>query len=180
MRVIIEVSQFHDWVPCPPDVKVTPQDIASGAVKPSARGDGHDMKVVRKQASHTTIAIAESTIIARIIHELMPQYGGRQLTRKQAVANLLAMNVMPYHAHPKHFRGVVVDTDDGPNEAELRAALEPYTTAKHASGVMLIDPEDVEDIVKKYLEPASAQEHAEHLHAHFNIKKPAAPAGVTP
>lgn len=176
MRVVIGVSQFHDWAPCPPDVKVTPQDIAARRVKPSARGEGYDIRVPRPFPSETTIGVSEGTIVARIIHELMPQNGGRQLTRKEAVANLLAMNVMPDHAHPKHFTSIVVDTDDGPDEKLLRASLEPYTKALHASGVVLVDSADVEDIVAKYMEPATAADHAANLRAHFRVKAPARPA----
>ena len=177
MRVTIAVSAFYDWAPVPADVEVTPKDIASGRVKPNRSGQGFDMRLTRKKDTHTDIAIAESTIIARIIHELMPQNGGRSLSRKEAVANLLAINVMPHHAHPKFFKGIVVDIDDGPDEEQFRASLDPYTKAIHqTSGYPLVDPEEVESIVKKYMEGADAKAHQDHLCAHFNVKKPAASA----
>lgn len=178
MRLVIHVTHFINWEPVPADVEVTADDIKSGRVKPDTHGRGHEMAVTRsakmvtgQETSAAEIGIAESTIIARIIHDHMPQNGGLMLTRKQAVANLLAQNIMPRCAHPKHFASITVDVDDGPDEALFRKTIEPYTVAKHASGVMLIDPDDVETMLVRYMAEADAVEHEDHLHAHFGVTR---------
>jgi hypothetical protein len=174
MRVVVHLSAFYDWQTVPADVKVTDADIKSGRVKPGQDG-GWTMRVTRKHPSHTTVCIAESTLIGRAIFELIPRPGQRKLgacNRKQLVAELLDANVMPEHGHPKHFVGFDVDTDDGPDEKAFRAALAPYVEAKHhLTGEPLIDPADVEDIVKKYLEPATISDHLDYLHARFSVAK---------
>jgi hypothetical protein len=170
MRVVVHVKAHFDWEPVPPDVVVTDADQKTGRVRPAANG-GWLMQVTRKRDTHTEVAISEASIIGRIIHEHMPQYGGRTLTRKQAVANFLAMNIMPLHAHPKHFTDLVVDVDDGPDEKLFREMIAPFTTSVHASGEMLIDPSDVEALVTAYMQSADAAAHQTHLHEHFSIKK---------
>lgn len=176
MRIVVHVSAFYDWAPVPDDVEVTAADVKSGRVKPGKAG-GHTMRVTRKQKSHTTVTVAESTLIGRIIYELIPRPGLRKLgpcNRAQAVGELLDANVMPDHAHPKHITDFQVETDDGPDEAAFRAALAPYVEAKHhMTDEPLIDPADVEAIVKKYLEPITLDGHETHLLARFGAKRAA-------
>jgi hypothetical protein len=176
MRVTVHVSAFYDWAPVPDDVKVTDKDIKSGRVKPGKTG-GYSMRVTRKEPSHTTVAIAESTIIARAIFELIPRPGMRTLgpcSRETLVAEILDANVMPDHAHPKHFVDFTVENDDGPDEAAFRSALAPYVEAKHhMTDEPLIDPEAVETIVAEYKTPLTLDEHKDHLHARFGVAKKA-------
>lgn len=192
MRVVVHLRAFYDWAPVPEDVTVTEADIKAGRVKPGKTG-GYTMRVTRKMPSHTTVTIAESTLIGRAIFELIPRPGLRKLgacTRKELVAELLDANVMPDHAHPSHFTNFDVDTDDGPDEAAFRAALAPYLEAKHhMTDEPLIDPAKVEEIVAKYLEPITLDEHKDHLHARFRVARlslvptpptPAAPAAAMP
>jgi hypothetical protein len=177
MRVVVKVSKFYDWKPVPPDVTVTEADIKSLKVKPAA-GGGFVMRTVVQQPSETTVTFTEAAIIALIIHEAMPQQGSMQTSRKEAVGLLLARNVMPYHAHRSFMQGFQVD-DDGPHEELFRAKLAPYLAAVHeASGEPLIAADELEGLVAKYMEKAAPEDHVDHLHTRFNVKKapPAAPA----
>lgn len=174
MRVVVHVSAFYNWEPIPADVKVTEADIKSGRVKPAADG-GMTMRVTRKQASHTTVLVPEHEIIARALFELVPRPGLRKLgavNRREALAELLDANIMPEHAHPKHFLGFEVENDDGPDEAAFRAELARIGEATHhITGEPLVDPSEVEAIVAKYLEPVTHAEHVNHLHARFKVAK---------
>lgn len=174
MRVVVHLSAFYDWAPVPSDVEVTEADVKSGRVKPGKTG-GHTMRVTRKMPSHTTVNVAESSIIGRLIYELIPRPGLRKLgpcNRTTLVAELLDANIMPEHAHPKHFTDFVVENDDGPDEKALRAALAPYVDAQHhMTGEPLIDPADVEAIVAKYMEPTTHDDHKKHLHTRFGVQR---------
>ncbi len=173
MRVVVQVSAHYDWERVPADVEVTPADIKSSRVKPSANG-GYTMKVVRKpeEGSWTLACISEEAIVQRIIHEMMPNQGCVPHTRVEAVGQIMARQVMPDHAHPKFMKSFVVECDDGPDEAFFRKMVTPFTTATHqASGQPLIDPDDLEPLVAKYMEKASPQDHIDHLHAKFHVKK---------
>jgi hypothetical protein len=176
MRVAVKVSAFYDWKPVPPEVTVTAADIKALKVKPAANG-GYLMRVVVRQESVTTCTLAEHTIIALIIHEAMPQQGSLQTSRKEAIGLLLARNFFPHLAHRSFMQGFEVD-DDPPNEDLFRAKIAPYVAAIHeASGAPLISPEEVEGLVEKYMEKTSTQDHVDHLHMRFNVKKaPPAPA----
>ncbi len=170
MRVTVQVSAYYDWERVPADVEVTPKDIKAGRVKPAANG-GHLMRVKKSADTYTQCQIAEHTIIARIIHEMMPAQGCVPHSRKEAVAQILARNVMPDHAHPTFIRGFEVE-DDGPDEKLFLELIEPYTKATHdASGQPLIPPESVQDLLGRYMEKVPPQEHVDHLHAKFNVKK---------
>lgn len=170
MRIVVDVKSFYDWAPVPADVQVTPKDIAAGRVKPDARGVSHLMRVTRRIASQTTVLPSEGQIIRRVIHHLMPNQGGVALSRKEALADHVNQ-VMVEQASPKHMTSFTVE-DDGPDEKLLREMLEPYTTALHdRSGDPLVDPARIAEIVAKYLEPAKADDHVDHLHAKFGVAK---------
>lgn len=178
MRVVVHVSHYASWEPVPADVKVTEQDIKAGIVRPNARDDGYLMRVERRHKTpdgkgadtHVAAFPPEDEIIAEIIQHAMPQRGGIIMSRRQALASYLGVAVLPHHSHPKRFLRIEVEDDHGPNEALFRAMLAPYVAAVHATGLPLIDPEDVETLVAAYMEPATADDHAKHLHEHFRVK----------
>lgn len=171
MRVLVHVSAFYDWKPVPEDVKVTQADVKAGRVKPAATG-GFLMKVTQKTQSYTTVCISEETVIQRIIHELMPAQGCVLHSRKEAIGQILARNVMPDQAHPKFMLGFEVESDSGPDEELFHKLVSPFTTVVHeASGQVLISEEDMEAALTKYLEKATVQDHIDHLHTKFNVKK---------
>jgi hypothetical protein len=175
MRVVVHHSANYDKVPVPADVEVTKEDIASGRVKPDKANGGYTTQILRKVPSHTTINFAESTIVAKLIYELIPRPGRRKLgmcNRSQLVAELLDDEIMPNHAHPKHYTKFEVENDDGPDEKLCREQLAIFTNAQHhMTGDRLIDPADVEKIVAKYLEPTTHQSHVDHLHGRFGVAK---------
>ena len=161
---------MRDWEPGPQDVSVTPQDIKSGRVKPSANG-GYLMRVTRKATSENVTMISEETIIQRIIHEMMPNQGCVPHSRRDAIGQILARQVMPDQAHPKFMTGFEVQ-DDGPDEKLFLALVTPFTKVNHErSGQPLIAPEDLEMLRVKYMEKVTPLDHVEHLHAKFSVKK---------
>jgi hypothetical protein len=171
MRVVVQVSAHYDWEKIPSDVDVKPADIKSGRVKPAANG-GYTMKVTRKRDTTTLVGLSEETIIQRIIHEMMPNQGGVPHSRVEAVGQIMARQVMGDHAHPKFMKGFIVETDDGPDEALFRKLVTPFTVTLHdASGEPLIAPEDLEPLVAKYMEKTTPQDHVNHLHDKFHVKK---------
>ena len=178
MRVTTKLTAFYDWQKVPPEVEVTADDVSSGAVKPAANG-GYLARCTVKMDTHNDTYISEESIIARIIHEMMPNQGCVPHSRKEAVAQILARQVMPDQAHPKFMSGFEVHDDGGPDEALFNKMVEPYTKSLHKkSGKLLIDPEDLANLKALYLEKVSVQEHVEGLHKKFNVKKrpPAPPA----
>ncbi len=176
MRIVVQVSSYYDWEQVPHDVEVKPADIKANRVKPAANG-GYVMKVTRKTASYTMVNISEETIVQRIIHEMMPQQGCVPHSRVEAVGQIMARQAMVEHAHPKWMTSFEVH-DDGPDEAYFRKMVTPFTTTIHeASGQPLIQPDDLEDLVAKYMGKTTAQDHVDHLHEKFHVKK-VAPVAV--
>ena len=179
MRVVVDVSAFYDWERVPADVEVKPADIKSGRAKPATNG-GYLMKVTKKMDTHTTVSISEETIIQRIIHEMMPAQGCVPHTRIEAVGQIMARQVMVDQAHPKFMKSFTVDTDDGPDEVLFRKLVTPFTEAVHeASGQTLIPVEDLESLVATYMEKTTPQDHVDHLHEKFHVKKVAKLAVVS-
>jgi hypothetical protein len=180
MRVVAQVKSFYDWESVPSDVVVTPQDIKAGRVKP-AMNSGYLMRVTKKTPSETTVCISEETIVQRIIHEMMPNQGCVPHSRKEAVGQILARQVMPEHAHPKFITQFRVDTDDGPDEKLFMSLVEPFTKVMHdKSGQPGISPDDLETLRVMYMEPTTPKDHVDHLHAKFNVKPSAEVKAVTP
>lgn len=186
MRIVIHVREVKSWEPVPSDVKVTPEDIAAGKVRPGAEG-GFKMAVPRKGESFVRCQLAEHTLIAQIIRAYTDK--NKQaiiLTRAEAVAEYLADQIVPHWTGRKHMRHIEI-FDDGPSEELFRAMIAPHLLADHgrASGKN-IDAEDVEDMVKAYMTPikgdhaehhhveGTAQDHGlgvhAHLHRHFKLK----------
>ena len=171
MRITVDVSAYYDWESVPDDVVVTEKDHKSGRVKPAANG-GFLMKVKKVRNTYTTVHMSEATILARIIHEMMPNQGCVPHSRMEAIGQVLARNVMPDHTHPSFIKGFSID-DDGPDEKLFQEAIAPYVASIHeASGQPLIPTEAVDDLLAKYMEKKTVQDHIEHLHSKFNIKKP--------
>lgn len=163
MIIVLHHKQFYDDVPVEPDVKVTPQAISSGKVKPAANG-GWTTRVTRTipEGTVTTVALPEHEIAAKVIEEKLKR--NSTVSRKQAVALYLTEYTLPAHAH-RSWLTKVETHDDGPDESVLRAALDRHVEAGH------IDPSEVDAHVAAYMEPASAEDHRAHLHAHFRIEK---------
>ena len=66
MRIHLHVKSYNDWLPVPDDVEVTPQDVASGRVKPAA-GSGHLMRVPVQAETVVEAHITEADIINEVI-----------------------------------------------------------------------------------------------------------------
>jgi hypothetical protein len=183
MHVVAYVSAHYDHEPVPRDFDTSTDEfkagLASGLVKVAAKG-GYVVRVKRTRETHVTMAIPESEIAHRVLHHALPQNGSRIVSRRAALADYVAVRVLPEHAHPTHLVRFEVH-DDGPDEAGFRAFLAPYLTAIHArSGEPIVPAAMLEPLVKAYLEPAGehghAHAHVEHLHAVFNLAAPAPPA----
>jgi hypothetical protein len=165
MIIVLHHSKFYDDVPVPSDVKVTPQDISSGKVKPSANG-GWTMRTTRevKEGTITTVALPEHEIAAKVIEEKLRR--GSTVNRKQAVALYLREYTLPAHAHPSWLTNIEMH-DSGPDEQVLRAALDRHVEAGH------IDAADVAEHVSAYMQPATPEDHITHLSTHFRLAKKA-------
>jgi hypothetical protein len=176
MRVVVHHHSYYDWEPVPPDVRVTPEDLASGHAKPDARGMGFLMRVTKKappEGTHTLVTVREDDIIHKMMHNLHPAQGRVTVTRREALAQLLVSQVMPNHAHPKHITDFEVE-DDGPNEELFHQIVEPFLTIQRGgTNEMVLDEEDFDDLLDKYMETASPKEHVEHLHVKFGTKRKA-------
>jgi len=180
MRIVVHHDKFYDWVPVPPDTKVTEHDIAARKVRPDAKGGGFLMRIEVGAKSHTLITVGEHTIVGKIIH-VYCDFGkqGHVLTRQQAVARLLQENILPHHTNGRWMRHIEVE-DDGPDEALFQAMLAPHLEADHGRGTgKNIDAEDAAALLAAYMTPHEAKAHVDHLHAHFRIQ-PKGPKGATP
>lgn len=171
MRVFLQHAKYYEWAPVPADVKVTQADIDAGRVKPSASG-GHLMKVTLPAPydGHSTMfSITEGQVISKIIHAYCENSKCAVVsTRAEAVARHIREN-LAHHTHSKWVTRVEVE-DDGPNEAEFRAALAPHLEADHGSAPgKNIEADDVDALVKAYMTPIGAAGHVDHLTKHFRI-----------
>lgn len=193
MRVTIHLSSFYEWVDVPDDVKVTPEDIQAGIVRPMINNKPGDppkyqMQITIKAETHNGTTIKESDIFEKIVQAYQPQGGSRHLSRREAVAELLGANVLPIQAHPSHITLVEVEDDHddeaihGEHAEALRARLTFLSTVTSArTRLPIIAPADIDELVEKYVEPAKSHDHAEHLHKHFRVqvKPKPAPAAAT-
>lgn len=175
MRVIVRHTSYYDWVAVPPDTKVTPADVAAGLAKPDTRGLGFLMRVTKKaeapEGTYTMVHVREDDIIHKILNSMHPNQGRLPIGRKEALAQLLAANVMPNHAHPKHVTGFEVE-DDGPDEKLFRSIVEPLTkVARGGTNEMVVDPDDLDRLVGLYTEAPKPEHHVAHLRAKFGVKE---------
>lgn len=169
MRVTLHLSKFYDWVRVPDDVTLTREDIAGPLIMPDRIPGKYRMRVEKDGPTHRDCHIAESTIVAKIIDEKVDvRRSGMTLTRKQAVAHVLRL-LLDGHAQWSWITSVDVH-DDGPDEALARAMLEPHTTAVHGRrGHLHMQPGELDEHLKAYVEPADHRAHADYLHAHFGV-----------
>lgn len=172
MRVVVHLRAFFDHVPVPPGVAVSTEDIRNRKVMPGRDPGTWRMRVKRTLDTHNTALVPESEIAKWIVRCAMPQQGRQRLTRKQAVADYLAVRVYPLHCNPGDMVRFEVH-DDGPEEKLFRETIAPYTVATDADGDPLIAPSDVEAMVKLYTETATSDDHEDHLHGRFNLPKKA-------
>lgn len=165
MRITVHLNRYYDWDPVPDGVQVTEADLASKRAKP-ANGGGYLMRVAKDApvgATHTTVMLPEHELCAMIIADAIRDHRTDH-TRSSAVANYLARHTMPHHAHRSWIEAIEVE-DDAPDEALIRKMLKPHVDAGH------IEVDDIEAILKSYLTPLDNDGHADHLHAHFGVKK---------
>ena len=175
MHIVVHVRGYYDWQPVPADTEVTPQDIAANRVRPSSNG-GYNMRVQCNQDTHVTVGVSEASIIATIIHAYTENGKcGAVLTRAEAVARLLATQVMPLHAHPKWFKEIECNDDTGPDEKLFMDTITPHLDADHGRAPgKNIEPDDLDDLRAAYMTPFDADDHVDHLHKHFKVKTPSA------
>lgn len=172
MHVVLHLTKFYDWEPIPRDVTVTPQDIASGKVKPGRDG-GMMARVVKVPAGGTTpltCSINEATLIAKIVQEKAdPKRAGRTFSRKQAVAHLIQEDILPSQAEWEWVASIEVH-DDGPDAALMASTLASHAQTPHGRRAGMIIPlEHVDEHHRVYAEPADSAAHAAHLRQHFGV-----------
>lgn len=155
MIVVAHIRKFYDWDPVPKGTVVTEQDIAAGKVMPGRDG-GYRMRVVKVPPggmTTRTVQITEAAILAKIIEEKTSILkAGRTLTRKDAIAAILAEHAFPDHVEIEWLSKFEVH-DDGPHEELARATLTPHTTVEHGRrpGRMNIPPDHLEGHVGAYM-----------------------------
>lgn len=161
MRIVIHVDKHYDWEPVPDGVQVTKQDVDSLRVKPGAGGQMM-MRVTKERTTYTEIMLAEQSLVDMILRGTIRE-GIPLMTRRQAVTTMLAREVMPHHAHRSWMQHAEVH-DDGPDEKLFRSLVQRQIDAGN------IDAEELEPMVAAYMEPATADDHRDHLHKHFRMK----------
>lgn len=176
MRVILHLSRYYDWEPVPPDVKLTPADIAGPLVVL-----GHDpgtfrMRVEKPGPTHRTVTIGEQTIIGMILYEKLDvRRGGATLSRKQAIAHVIQLALEDdkrCHAQWQWITKIEME-DDGPNPQLLDTMLKPHLSAIHGRrGTVHLTPDEHAAHTAAYNEPVDTAAHLAHLHAHFGVKRP--------
>lgn len=179
MRIVIHLTKFYDWVPVPQNVVIDPNDIASGKVMPGRDG-GYRVRVVKlppagKATTERTCHVSEALIVQKMVHEKCDaKRAGRSFSRREAVAHLIQDHLLD-DSDWSWIAGFEID-DDGPVESVAREILTPHTAAKHGKRPgNNIPPEHLEPLMARYMEPASAADHVDHVHAHFNVSKKAVP-----
>lgn len=171
MRIVVKVSGFFEWIPVPPNVPITAQDIAAGKARPSANGTGHVMRVKIDKETETEIIVPEHLIIAQIIYAYTDKGKcGHILTRHEAAAEWVA-RTSAIEFPRKAIKSFEIH-DDGPSEELMREKLKVQVEASHERAMgSNIDEEDVEDILDAYMAPA---EHDEEHHVKMGASREAA------
>lgn len=159
MQIVVHISSFYDWQPVPPDVEVSPEDIAAKLVKPSSTG-GWMMRVERQAATHTHVAVPEHEIATTIIGDAIREHTA--LTRAKAAAVYLARHVMPHHAHRSAIQRFEVEVDDAAPDA-FAAQLAVHVAAGH------VPQADVADLIAAYAAPTTSAGVIAALCDHFRV-----------
>jgi hypothetical protein len=175
MRVIVHLSRFYNWEDVEPDVVLKPEEIAGPLIMPGRLPGQYKMRVERPGPKHRGVFMSEATIINKIIDERVDvRRSGQIISRRQAAAHVVRLSLDDgryAHAVWDWITGFEVH-DDGPSEELIRAKLEPHATAVHGrTGRVHIPGDEHDAIVAAYMEPADAQAHVDHMHAHFRVKK---------
>ena len=161
MQIIIHVSKHYDWEPLPTNVQPTAKDIKSLRVKPSANG-GWLMRTTKNVATHTSINLPESQIIALIIEGIVRDKV--VYNRSEAVSHYLARHVMPGEAHRSWMHDFEC-FDEGGDPMLFAQLLEPHFEVGN------ISEEDRDELTKAYDKPLVNSHHVDHLHKHFGVEK---------
>ena len=173
MRIITHLSKYYDLRPIPADVRLSPEDIqtglAAGLLQPGQDG-ALRMRITVPVPTYNTTHLAESTIVAKIIHEKTDRSRLRRtLSRKEAVALCLSEHILPKICDVEWVERVEVH-DDGPDEGLLRSMLAPHTTAVNPRTQRPnIHPDTVDAHAAAYTEPATPDDHVAHIHSHIGI-----------
>ncbi|HLY33908.1 MAG TPA: hypothetical protein VKQ07_05200 [Jatrophihabitantaceae bacterium] len=171
MRVVVHLSRFYDWVPVPPDVLVTPQDLASGLAMPGREPGTFRMRVEKPGPTYREMHIGEHTILGKILDEKLDvRRSGTVQTRKQAVAHIVGLLLddgRVAHAQWSWITGIDVH-DDGPDVEHAKKHFAPHLTAVHGRhGRVHMTAEEHDAHLAAYSETADV---AAHLRSHFGVK----------
>jgi hypothetical protein len=161
MIINVTVSGYYDWEPLPDSVEPTEQDIKKQIVKPSGNG-GWLARIKRTGETHTTVSLPEGELAAQIVRDAIKEKVVR--TRSEGAALYLSRHVMQHHAHKSWMRGFEI-SDDGPDVAMFEKLVDEHIAAGN------LEDEDKSALMVAYAEPLDANDHTDHLHVHFGVKK---------
>lgn len=173
MQVTVHLNGHYTHEPLPPDIKPTPDDIASGKVL--ARKDGGwAAKVHRDNVTTRSQPIGEHEIIKHMIAVAMPAHPVRALARGTFISRREAVEQYVRRLQVDHYEipdlaGFEVH-DDGPDEKLFRELVAPFVgMVCGRTNRVPITMENLEAFVAKYMEPADAAAHSDHLHKEFGV-----------
>jgi hypothetical protein len=174
MHVVAHLKAFYDQAPLPADVVPTNADIAAGKVRMKRDGSGWTMRVRKERVTHNFSSLSELEICKHIIALAMPKRGRQKVSRRHAVADYLASQSYVDQFEHSDVTSFECHDEAGPDEALFRATAAPYLTAIYdATGQPLLSAADLEALVALYIEPATKDDHVDHLHARFGVAKKA-------
>lgn len=165
MQVVVHVSGFYEWLPVPEDVDTESAEFKKAILdrKVKRATTGWTMRVPKKFDTHVVVNVNEEDIVQVAIQEMTR--GDRQyLNRVQCVTRLLARHVLPHMAHASEMQEFEIAHDAGP-----MLDIHDKLIAEHVE-CQNIDPADVDEMRAAYTEPATIDDHHDHLHKHFRIK----------
>lgn len=165
MQIVVHVNGFNEWVPVPKSVArdaAFEKAILNGKVKPSVNEE-FTMKVHKPIETHTVVHVGEADVIQCMLQEMTR--GDRvYLTRVQAVTRLLARHILPHWCRPTDVQEFQISQDDGPDVVLFHKVLDEHVACGN------LTTEDLAEMLATYTEPADADDHHDHLHAHFRVK----------